>query len=610
MCAINGFNFKDENLVLKMNKVTSHRGPDRTGIFCGGLISLGHNRLSIIDISDSANQPMKSSDGNLIIVFNGEIYNFAEIKLELESFYSFKTKSDTEVILAAYKKWGTECVKKFNGIFAFGIWDNIKKELFLARDYVGVKPLYYFWDGKKLIFSSEIKAILEHNLPKTLDKEAFNHYLRVLYVPEPFTMFSGIKKFPAGHLGLLKGENFTIKKYWQPPDENNYFNKSLKEMAKIVYNEVEKAVVRQLVSDKPLGLYLSGGIDSSAVLHCASQHKKNIDTFSVGFELEENEQRDKFNADFYLARQTAKHYGANHNEVLLSSRDVLDNLEKAVWHLDEPISNPTALSMLHLARFAKQKADVVLGGDGGDELFGGYDRYRLSLMAGYYQKLPNSLRKILSHGERLRKLNTLAGIDRFALFMFQKDALLKKTINEKFLKFNTENFFQEKFFSPQNKKSFEEQFMNADLKSWLVDESLMMTDKMSMANGLEVRVPFLDNKLVEMAARIPVDYKISLSKTKIVLKEAFRGKIPDFLFNQPKRGWFSPAAKWLRRKELQTKTKEILSSSYYNETNSIFNWENIEKILTDHLSGKEYNLNILWSILTFQIWAKMYNIKI
>lgn len=609
MCSINGFNFKDENLVLKMNKITSHRGPDGTGIFCDDGISLGHNRLSIIDLSDAASQPMASFDGKLIIVFNGEIYNFKELKKELSG-YPFKTNSDTEVILAAYQKWGKNCIKKFNGIFAFAIWDKIKKELFIARDHIGVKPLYYFWDGDKFIFSSEIKAILEHNLPRRLDLAGFNHYLRVLYAPEPHTMFQKLKKFPAGHSGLLKEKNFTIEKYWQLQSGSDYFQDSFKALAKIVYDKVEKAVARQLISDRPLGLYLSGGIDSSAVLHCASLYKKNIDTFSVGFELDKKEQEEKFNQDFNLAKKTAKHYGTNHHEILLKPEEVFSLFEKAIWHLDEPISNATLIPMIKLSAFAKNKIDVAMGGDGGDELFGGYDRYRLSLVASYYQKLPDGLRKILSRSERLCKLNTPQGIDRFALFMFQKDALLKETINENFLKFDTEDFFQEKFFGFIDEVSFEEKFMEADLRSWLADESLMMTDKMSMANGLEVRVPFLDKELVETAARIPVRHKISPFKTKIILKEAFKGKIPDFLFDQPKRGWFSPAAKWLRRKELQDKAREILSASYYDETSPIFKWENVENILDGHLSGKKYNLNILWSIITFQVWAKMYNIKL
>lgn len=609
MCAINGFNFKDENLVLKMNKITAHRGPDGTGIFCDDGISLGHNRLSIIDLSDAASQPMASFDGKLIIVFNGEIYNYKELKKELSD-YPFETNSDTEVILAAYRKWGKECANKFNGIFAFAIWNKEKKELLIARDHIGVKPLYYFWDGDKFIFSSEIKAILEHDLPRRLDIEGLNHYLRVLYAPEPHTMFKGIKKFPAGHCGLLKDKNFTIEKYWQQQNQAGYFKRSFKNTAKIVYDTVEKSVARQLVSDKPLGLYLSGGVDSSAVLHCAAVHKKNIDTFSVGFELGQEEQEEKFNQDFNLARETAKRYGTNHHEIILKSEEVFSLFEKAVWHLDEPISNATLIPMIKLSAFAKSRIDVAMGGDGGDELFGGYERYRLSRAAGYYQKLPGILRDILSRGERLRKLNTPPGISRFALFMFQKNILLKGIINENFLKFNTEAFFQDKFFNSQSNASFEEQFMNADLRSWLVDESLMMADKMSMANGLEVRVPLLDKELAETMARVPVRYKISPFKTKIILKEAFKDKIPDFLIGQPKRGWFSPAAKWLRRKELQDKAREILSASYCGETSSIFNWKNVEKILDEHLSGKKYNLNILWSIITFQVWAKMYNIKL
>jgi len=265
MCAINGFNFKDEKLILKMNLVTRHRGPDGTGIFLDEKISLGHNRLSIIDLSEAASQPMFSPDGNLAIIFNGEIYNFSEIKKELKDFYQFKTHSDTEVILAAYKKWGAEAVKKFNGIFTFAIWDKTKEELFLARDHVGLKPLYYFLDAGKFIFSSEIKAILEHDVPRKLNREAFNIYLRTLYAPAPLTMFEGIHKFPQAHYGVFKNGELKLVKYWEVL-EIKYFDKPLKDLAEDLREEVLKSVERQLISDRPIGLYLSGGIDSSAVL--------------------------------------------------------------------------------------------------------------------------------------------------------------------------------------------------------------------------------------------------------------------------------------------------------------------------------------------------------
>ncbi|MBI2627845.1 MAG: asparagine synthase (glutamine-hydrolyzing) [Candidatus Niyogibacteria bacterium] len=611
MCAINGFNFKDEKLIVQMNAVTRRRGPDGTGVFTDEGISLGHNRLSIIDLTDAASQPMQNNDGNLVIVFNGEIYNFLELKRELAGSYQFKTLSDTEIILAAYQKWGAECVKKFNGIFAFVIWDKLKRELFLARDPIGVKPLYYFWDSRKFIFSSEIKAILEHNVSRVLDKEAFNHYLRLLYVPEPLTMFEGVRKFPPASYALLKNNKFTTYNYWDLKTKEKFFGTN-KKLAVELREKVEQAVKSQLISDRPLGIYLSGGIDSSVVLDCVAKVRDNIDTFSVGFNLKEKEQKEKFNADFNLARRTAEYYGTNHHEVLLSPQDVLDLLDRVVWQMDEPISNPTAIAMMKLAEFTKNKADVVLGGDGGDELFGGYDRYRLSLAANYYQKLPKLFRgAIAKFSQKAGKLNVPAGIERYALFMFQKDEILRKSISEEFLDFNlTKNFFNKKFKFNDRSAAFEEILMEVDRKSWLADFSLILTDKMSMAFGLEARVPFLDKNLVEFAAKIPLKYKISLFNNKIILKEAFYGRIPNFLFNQPKRGWFSPAAKWLRYPEMQKMIKEVLSENYCESTRRIFRWRKLQDIFEGHCFRGEYNLNIIWAILTFQIWAKQYKIQI
>jgi len=557
---------------------------------------------------------MASDDGRFIISFNGEIYNFQELKDELAPYYKFKTKSDTEVILASYKKWGSDCVKRLNGIFAFAIWDKDTEELFLARDHAGVKPLYYFWDGKRFIFSSEIKAILEHNIPRILNKEAFNHYLRVLYSPEPLTMFDGIYELPQASFAILKNESFKIKKYWDV-ESGEYLRGSKSSIAKDLKEEVSNAVKRQLVSDKPLGVYLSGGIDSGVVLDSMSEFHDKIDTFSVGFELSESEESEKFNADFNLARRTAKHYNTNHHEVLLSSKDVLALFEKAIWHLDEPISNPTIIPMLKLSEFAKQKVDVVLGGDGGDELFGGYERYRLSLLASYYQKLPGIMRDALNSNEKLRKLNTPAGVERYTLFLFQKDNILNRAVNQKFLDYViSKEFFNKKYFpnleSRSPSKSFEEVFMDVDRRTWLVDESLARSDKMSMASSLEVRVPLLDKELVEFATKIPLKYKINPFDTKIILKEAFSGRLPEFLFNQPKRGWFSPGAKWLRHPEIYKMAQDILSENYYYETRKLFNWDELKKILSYHNNKKEYNLTIIWAIITFQIWAKKFNIKL
>lgn len=609
MCSINGFNFKDEHLISKMNQITRHRGPDGEGFFVDEGVSLGHDRLSIIDLSEQAKQPMINE--RFVIIFNGEIYNFKDLRGDLEGTYSFKTNSDTEVILASYQKWGSDCVKMFNGIFAFAIWDKVKKELFLARDPLGVKPLYYFHDENRFIFSSEIKAVLEHNVPRVLNHEAFNHYLRVLYVPAPLTMFEGIYKFPPASFGVFNDGKLVIQEYWSVQDTEP-FKGSKHEIAEALQKKVQRSVKDQLISDRPLGIYLSGGIDSTVVLDSVKNIRNNIDTFSVGFELSDSEEGEKFNADFSLARQTAAFYGTNHHEVLVSPRDVLDLLEEAVWHADEPISNPTAIAMMKLAGFAKQKVDVVLGGDGGDELFGGYERYRLSLLARYYQKMPTMVRGILNSKEKFRKLNTTPGIDQFALFMFQKDHILKRVINKDILDLHaSKEFFKHNYFAPQlqGKKS-EDMLMDVDRKSWLVDYALMLGDKMSMSHGLEQRVPLLDKELVEFAATIPLKCKVSPFNTKIILKEAFKGRIPDYLFKQPKRGWFSPGAKWLRHPEVYRMAETILSEDYCRETRYIFNWGEVKKILKDHREKREYNITIIWAMLTFQVWAKRFNVKI
>ena len=611
MCAINGFNFKNESLIRKMNQATAHRGPDGTGVFLDGQISFGHNRLSILDTSDRAAQPMKSNDGNEIIIFNGEIYNFRELRKKLEASYQFKTTSDTEVIIAAYQKWGKECVKYFNGMFAFALWDEKKQELFLARDPIGIKPLYYFWDGKKFIFSSEIKAILETGVPRQLNKKALEHYFRVLYLPEPHTMFENIFKLPPAHWAVLKDKKLVIEQYWKVEDEKIEIPSNQKQLEEMVRNKVQSAVTRQLVSDRPLGVYLSGGIDSSVVLDCMSREHKNTDTFSVGFELPIKEDMEKFNQDFYLARKTAAHYGTRHHEIMLGEEEAINLFEKAVWHLDEPISNPTIIPMLHLAGFAKEKVAVVLGGDGGDELFGGCKRYRLSRIASVYQHIPSFFRTALVASSRLQKLNTPAGVDRFSLFLFQKDDILKQVLVPEYINENTKQFFNQRYFQNWDKAMpFESHFMNVDRQSWLVDESLMRSDKMAMAAGLEQRVPLLDKEIVALAYQIPLNKKVSYTNTKIILKQAFADRIPKFLLNQPKRGWFSPGAKWLRHPKIDQMAREMLSPYYYSETQSLFNWDNLIPILKAHQEKSQYNFTVLWALLTFQSWARQYKIQL
>jgi len=598
MCSINGFTWKNQKLILKMNEVTKHRGPDGTGVFFDENVSLGHNRLSIIDVSNAGDQPMISPDGNMVIIFNGEIYNFKELKMSLMD-YDFKSNTDTEVILAGFLKEGVNFFNKLNGIFSFAIWNKKENELILARDSHGIKPLYYSVKDEQMIFSSEIKAILEHEVERKLDIDAFNIYMRVLYTPAPYTLFKDIYKMMPGE--ILRYKNGKI--------QSRYIKSESVKSRGSLENVIDTAVERQLVSDKPVGIYLSGGIDSSIILDSVSRVRDRIDTFSVGFELGENEESEKFNKDFYTARETAKIYKTNHHELFISSADAQETLKKVLWHMDEPVANPTSIAMYKLAEFSKKYVDVVLGGDGGDELFGGYERYRLSLLSDTYQKIiPNFIRKKLDSISKFKKINTPAGVDRYALFHFQKDDVVSKIIKDKYTNGKAIEFFRELFIPAQ--KNFTQQFIDVDRKTWLVDESLIRSDKMSMAHGLEARVPFLDNAVVDFASKISTSKKITLKGTKIILKNSFKNRLPKYLFNKPKIGWFSPSAKWMRHPDFFIFMKEVLNEKYYKETADLFNWKEVGKMLEKHIKNEEYNRTMLWTILSFQLWAKMYKVEL
>ncbi len=601
MCSINGFTFKNLDLIQKMNFVTKHRGPDATNVFVNEEVSLGHNRLSIIDTREVANQPMVSRNERFTLVFNGEVYNFQEIKKELTE-YEFKTNGDTEVVLKGFEKWGKEIFSKLNGMYAVAIWDNQKKELILARDPQGIKPLYYTLQNKNLIFASEIKAILEHNVERVLDVNAFNAYMDVLYVPAPLTMFKNIFKLePSTILTFSNGE---INK-----EEIIYKSeKYLKTDAKALESIVDSAIKRQLISDRPVGVFLSGGIDSSTVLDSVSGSHGKIDTFSVSFDLGDEKLEEKFNIDANLARKTSEIYKTNHHEIKINIDDVVNSLDEVIFHLDEPISNPTVVATYILSRFAKEKVDVVLGGDGADELFAGYERYRLSLISEWYQKcVPSFLRNKLEFNKRFKKLNIKNSISKYTLFFFQDREQIKSVINTEYLNNYSIEFFKQFFIGNKN---FTEQFLITDQKTWMIDESLMRSDKMSMAHSLELRVPLLDLEIVAFAHSTPLFKKLDIFRKKKILKNAFRSRLPKYLFNQPKRGWFSPSAKWMRDPKMLEIMKETLSENYYPETGKVFNWYSAQKMLNNHVEYKLYNQAILWSLFTFQIWAKKYKIKI
>lgn len=610
MCGINGFNFSNQNLIEKMNEKIEYRGPDDTGIFIDNEISLGHNRLSIIDLSKLGHQPMESNDKNYIIIYNGELYNFKEIKKDLENNgFNFHSNTDTEVILNAYIYYGKRCLQKFNGIFAFAIWDKKNKELFIVRDHFGVKPLFYYFKDNKFIFSSEIKSIFEHDINKKINIDALNMYFRFLYIPGPITIFENIKKLEPGHFLILKNGNINIERYYNLPNiENKY---SYEDVKFLIREKFDNAVKRQLISDRPLGIFLSGGIDSTAILGSMSKivsHK--IKTFTVKFDINE----EKFNEDSFFAKKNSEYYNTEHHEFIVSPKDFLENIQQVIYHMDDLVSNPTQIATYLLSREAKKYVDVVLGGDGGDEIFGGYDRYYY-----YYnlidklQRIPKIIRdnkfnykiaKTLGKTKEYNKINVKSGVDLFWEFAAQKEFII-----EKFLKPDIRNLEKNKNAIVNNYfnlpfKNYSDYMMKVDFSTWLTDESLSRSDKLTMAFALEQRVPILDKELVDLAFSIPYSYKLDNKKQgKKIFKEAVKDYLPNYLYNKPKSGWFSPTAKWLRI-GLKDMAYEILSPEYNNETKQFFDFDSIRRILDNHIDKKEYALNTIWSLINFQVWYR------
>lgn len=616
MCGINGFNFKDDGLIQKMNQKVLHRGPDDSGVFSSSHWSLGHNRLSIIDLSEKGHQPMQSPDKRYVITYNGEIYNYLDIKKELQQKgYSFNSKTDTEVILYAYQEWGSDCLQKLNGMFALAILDTEKEELFIARDRIGIKPLYYYHKGSQFIFSSEVKAILEHGVDAPLDYDALNIYFRLLYVPSPKTMWQNIYKLEPGHYAVV-AQNGDIKKtrYWEFKNESLFTDKEAvkKGMSELLHDSVKK----QLMSDRPVGVFLSGGIDSTIIAGIMSKMSDKVNTFSIGFE--ETEEAEKYNNDFLVARRTAGQLKTDHHEYLVSAKNVLDNVEASIYHMDEPISNHIQAVNMLLARHASESVKVVLGGDGGDELFGGYERYYYNAVVETLAALPGAklAASILGKSVLREKLDSKPGVERYLSFFAQKEGVVSLFLKSRNNPSVLPNFMEERYFKHVDDKDFTRQFMQTDVLSWLPDESLVRSDKMSMSSGLEQRVPFLDHRLVEFADRIPARWKLGHKglgfanigkhyQGKAILREAMGEYLPQYVLDQPKWGWFSPAAKWLRG-PLKPLMREVLSPSYCAGTRDLFDFKVLNGMLDDHISKKAYALNTLWSVMTFQLWYRKF----
>lgn len=575
-----------------MNKATRHRGPDATGVYVGG-VSLGHARLKVVDLDDRANQPMHSKSGRYTLVYNGELYNTSELRARIGG--SWQTCSDTEVLLAAFEKWGPACVEYFNGMYAFAVWDSTFSKLYVARDPRGIKPLYYTVQDGVFVFSSELRGLYAYGVIPQLDHEMVGHYFRLLYTPGPKTLLKGVYKLLPGAVGIWDGKTFTVERH---TNKVSCMLPAATYEARLeqVLNVLAGAVERQLAADVPVGIYLSGGLDSTILLDRAVAAGAMPHTFSTAFEVPQNQEAEKFNYDADIARRTAAQYGVPHHRYTLSVSDIYAALEPSLIALEEPNANPTYVPMYILAAHARREVTVALNGTGGDELFGGYPRYQQS------RKL-SLLGPLLYCAQYVHPKITLRGLDRYAGYMFQKDHELQGVPVSK----NTRELFRQ-YLAPTCTP--EEELMRIDQDTWLVDDALLREDKMSMAHGLEARVPFLDEEVVGYAHALSQRDKLAHNTTKRLLRDAFRDVLPSEVIQAPKRGWFTPSAKWLRDPRIHAWARETLSSSYYQETSNLFDFEVLRDCLAAHVSGRAYHRTLLWSVLSFQVWARHVGVRL
>jgi len=618
MCGICGFTWSDESLIEQMAAILSHRGPDQKGKLIDDHISLGHRRLSIIDLSERGRQPLHNEDESIFIVHNGEVYNFKALRGLLENKgHTFYSDTDTEVIVHAYEQWGPDCVRRLRGMFAFAVWDSNKQELFLARDRLGIKPLFYFFDAPVFIFASEIKSILlAPQIKREVDPTALYHYLGYEYVPAPLTMFKGIKKVLPGHTLTYKEGAIATQRYWELSftdtrhDENYYATR--------IYNLLKESVESRLVSDVPIGAFLSGGIDSSAIVGFMSQRMDEpVKTFSIGYE-------DETFSEFEYAQQVSDLFGTDHTEILIDPYS-MDLYENIIWHLDEPMSEFSLLPVYIFCQHARKDVTVSLSGEGGDELFAGYERFIASRLDTYYQKLPNTVRrnvvstivnKLPPQPQKKGVINLMKrfieGSDRpiqgrqMRWQYFSDSSEEKKLYSTSFtsqIESPTPLYSVDKYFQSCNIHDTVNREIFVEMKTYLVDNVLVKVDRMSMAHSLEVRVPYLDHLLVEFCATVPGDLKLKGLTTKYIFKKAMARLLPINIIHRPKQGYSFPIKNWLRT-ALKDYMMDLLEHSAIIK--HYFNTSYLSKLIEQHIRGTHNHSHRLWSLMTLELWHRKF----
>tara|TARA_Y100000034_G_scaffold13186_1_gene13831 strand:+ start:7 stop:1707 length:1701 start_codon:yes stop_codon:yes gene_type:complete len=558
MCGIVGFNFRDKELLKRMMNSVKHRGPDQSGGIITQDFSLGHQRLSIIDLSERGKQPMCNEEGDKWVAFNGEIYNFKEIREELEKKgHRFKSNTDTEVIIHAYEEYGPKCVNLFNGMFGFAIVDG--KKLFIARDPVGIKPVYYYLDKGKFIFSSEIKAILEHDLKAEVNYNGVDNLLSYRVVPGEETLFKNVKKLLPGHYLIYEEGKLVVRKYYNLNFEIEDWGEEV--LVKKFKDLFVKSVERRLISDVPLGAFLSGGLDSSCVVGIMSKLKGNVKTFTAGF----NEEHD----EMPYAKKIAEHFGTEHNEVYIDYEDMTKNFDKIVWHMDEPIADPAVFPVYFVSKLAKEKVKVALFGEGADELFAGYSKYEI------LNKRFSPLKKYL-----------------------QTDRVFTNDKNKFFFQGTNVDSVMEGYFEGNLNLNNALKF---DFKEILPNFQLMKVDKMTMMNGLEGRVPFLDKEIVEFASKLPLGLKHNGKWGKYLIRKSMEDIVPKEILFGEKRVFFTPLKKWF-----DSGLREFAIDKL-NKT-EIFEKGNVLKLIKkEKNSFRRYKYsNQLWSLAMVESWFEQF----
>ena len=596
MCGILGFNFEDKQLLKKMASKIESRGPDDSGFYSDRRISLGHRRLSIIDLSPKGEQPMFNENGAIVIVFNGEIYNFKTLKLDLEKKgYKFRSNSDTEAIIAGYEEYGESICSKLDGMFAFAIWNKKNKELFIARDRIGKKPIYYSIQNNNIIFASEIKSLLKTGVSREIDKITLLDTIANRFSPGNNTVFSQIKKLPPGHYGLFVKGKLKIYPYWHIPQLTEKHHPTIKEVDSLI----ENAVGKRLISDVPIGILLSGGLDSSTMVAYMARKTDKIKTFSVGFTEGIDESK--------YARIVANHFNTYHKEIVLE-KEILSHLPKVVWHLDEPISDPAALPTYLLSKEVSKHVKVALSGEGGDEVFGGYDTVNKLQLLQRINKIPNAIKFNLM-APVLRALSTFNKYPKKQIYNFGANLSESKSIEESYKKlyyfpFNSNEL---KEFTGRSRQDLLDNFIkNKDLykssinfyfKEWLPNDLLMKVDKMSMAHGLEIRAPFLDKDLIEYFFNIPRNYKINRD----IFRKTVSPHLPKIITNRKKQGFSLPISTWFTNKDFLNRVVPHIQSL---AKRNIFNQNKIDNLIKNPTQYR--NDHKLWTLLNLELWHKIY----